>query len=66
MEKKFIKAKWMDTEEHDVFICTDSIVRMMPVKGGLEVKLENSKETYLVRDCFHTYTPGDIHDIAKR
>lgn len=66
MGKKFIKARLIDVVEHDVFICTDSIVRVMLVKGGLNVKLENSEEVYFVRDCFHTYTLDDIHDIVSR
>ena len=66
MGKKFLRAKWkQELGDLDVFIDEESIDRIIPKNGGLQVGLCGSSEVYIVNEKY-TYTIDNILDLSKR
>jgi len=62
MGKRFLKAKWKRKQELgdlDVFIDEESIERIIPKNGCLQVGLCGSSEVYVVSSLY-TYTIDNI------
>lgn len=66
MEKRFLKAKWKKELGYlDVFIDEESMDRIIPKDGGLQVELRGSSEVYIVSESY-VYTIDNILDRFKR
>ena len=66
MGKKFFRAKWkQELRDLEVFIDEESIERIIPQNGCLQVKLLGSSEVYIVSE-HHTYTIDNILDLSRR
>ena len=66
MGKRFLKAKWkQELGDLDVFIDEESIDRIIPKNGVLEVELRGSSEVYIVSERY-AYTIDDILGLSKR